>query len=580
MPNLQALRWVNPNLVWSTVVAQSLVQAGIKTVCISPGSRSTPLVVAISAEPDLETVIQIDERSSSFFALGLAKSRNQPVALLCTSGTAAANYLPAIIEAHYSQVPLLVLTADRPPELRDCGAGQTIDQIKLYGNYVRYFFEVGKPELTTLRLAQVRSLILRASQISQTNPPGVVHLNFAFADPLAPLPVEFPPEILTEIQNWPREPLELKPQVAHPDLITRLAHTIRDHPQGLIMVGGGHDLSPVESSLVQLATCSGYPLLAEATGISRRACLSTYDSFLRSPNLNLEPQLVLRFGAVPTTKIWQQWLSNYPNCKQIIIGNPINNDPSHRAQEFLPVDPADLSYRLLDQLGQHQPDLTWQQQFRNLDQQVKTNLAQFLDPIADLFEGKIYWELVKCLPAHSQIFVASSSAIRDLDTFFHPPQPVRVLANRGANGIDGTLSTALGASWDPRHAPSLLITGDLAFIHDLNGLLAAMQYQIKLTVLLINNNGGGIFQMLPIANFDPPFREFFTTPHQLNFESLVPAYGGKYDQICEWAEFAPKLIDALTQDGLTVLEIKTDASASNRWRQAWYQQITELIKNG
>ncbi|MDX1976922.1 MAG: 2-succinyl-5-enolpyruvyl-6-hydroxy-3-cyclohexene-1-carboxylic-acid synthase [Pseudanabaenaceae cyanobacterium bins.68] len=574
MSNLQDLRWANPNLVWSTAVAQGLVQAGVKTVCISPGSRSTPLVVAIAAEPQLEAIVQIDERSSSFFALGLAKARNQPVALLCTSGTAAANYFAAIIEAHYSQVPLLVLTADRPPELRDCGAGQTIDQIKLYGNYVRYFFEVGKPEITEQRLSQVRSLILKASQISQTNPAGVVHLNFAFADPLAPIAVAFTPaeaQILPKVQNWQGKPLRIMPQVAHPDLITDLAQVISDRSQGLIMVGGGHGLADLEPSLIELAARSGYPLLTEATGINRRAGLSTYDSFLRS--LDLEPQLILRFGAVPTSKAWHQWLSRYPNCKQIVIGNPINNDPSHRASEFWPVDPADLSDRLSHKLAHHQPDYTWHQQFQALDHLVKTQLESFIQPISHLFEGKIYHLLAKCLPAHSQIFVASSSAIRDLDTFFHPQQPVRVLANRGANGIDGTLSTALGASLDRPSCPNLLIIGDLAFYHDLNGLLAAKQYQIDLTVILINNNGGGIFQMLPIAAFNPPFEQFFTTPHHLDFAPIIQAYGGEYDQIHSWAEFIPKITNALARSGLKVLELKTNAEYSQQLRQAWDQQL-------
>ena len=584
---LEDLRFRNPNLIWSTVVADTLVRAGVKTVCISPGSRSAPLVVAIAAQArlqnSLEALVHIDERCGSFFALGLAKATKTPVVLLCTSGTAAANYFPAIIEAYYSQVPLIVLTADRPPELRDCGAGQTIDQIKIYGEYVRYFFEVGKPEMSELRLQQVRSLIYRAVQICQSPQSGVVHLNFAFADPLAPVYQEVAAPIVSLTKSWlaasPTHPQSLITNLADQATVSAIANQIQLAQTGIIVVGGFSQAAPgFEQSVKKLAEITGFPLFAEATGICRGDTISTYDFFLRSPELDFLPELIIRFGEMPTSKSFFKWLNRFPDSQQIIIGSPINNDPTYGNTQFLPVDALNLSDRLLEILT-HRPQ---NPKFSQLHLLIKETISEFMAPIAELFEGKIYHELAQWLPNHLQIYVASSSAIRDLDAFFHGMQQIKFLANRGANGIEGTISSALGASWTSE-IPNILICGDLAFYHDLNGLMAAKQYSIDLTIILINNDGGGVFQMLPIAEFDPPYEQFFATPHGLDFAPIVQAYGCKYHLIQTWTEFQTLTLQSLIEPGVKVLELKTNRHQSHSLRQECDRliqlKISEYLKS-
>jgi 2-succinyl-5-enolpyruvyl-6-hydroxy-3-cyclohexene-1-carboxylate synthase len=588
----------NRNTLWAKIVAEELYRSGVRTVCASPGSRSTPLIAAFAAHPDLEVLIHIDERSGSFFALGNAKQHTIPVALLCTSGTAAANYYPAAIEAFYSGIPLVILTADRPPELRDCGAGQTIDQIKLYGDRVRYFFEVGTPVVSEFQLRHLRSLVSHAVSIAigaAELPAGPVHLNFAFADPLPPIyvPNDVPEHLETSSplawygRNSGGEQGAYSRTIAGKailsnEAIATIANQITICPKGVIVVGVYDAPTGFASAVRRLAQVTGYPLLVEATGLDRQGAIGRYDSFLRSAVFarNYAPELVMRFGAMPTSKNYQLWLEQHIQCRQIAIGNGSNSDPTHGLMQFINADTTIFCKQLADYLDLHTltdwQNKLWRAEFDRAEAIAANTIDRFLASTDILFEGKVYAELAKWLPDDACIYIASSTPIRDLDTFLQPQQRLSVLANRGANGIDGTVSSALGAAWR-HHQPVILICGDLAFYHDLNGLMAAKQYNISLTIILINNNGGGIFELLPIANFEPPFEQCFGTPHGLNFAPIVTAYGCDYILVQDWEHFRQSVLASLYQSGTQVIEIESDRKRDKQLRQNLWQSIAETV---
>ncbi|WP_271251956.1 2-succinyl-5-enolpyruvyl-6-hydroxy-3-cyclohexene-1-carboxylic-acid synthase [Pseudanabaena sp. Chao 1811] len=586
----------NRNTLWASIVAEELYRSGVRTVCISPGSRSTPLVIAFAElrdrHSDFRILVHIDERSSSFFALGLAKVQMAPVVLLCTSGTAAANYYPAIIEAYYSRIPLVVLTADRPPEMRDCGSGQTIDQINIYGKHVRYFFEVGTPEIIGFRLRYLRSLISRTVSIAVgkgDTPAGAVHLNFPFADPMPPIPV--PTDIPEDLALSSPEAIFGNPSGgAYSQIITgmraidtnaiaAIANQIISHPKGVIVVGVYDAPNDFLASVRRLARATGYPLLIEATGAHRRDEIGHYDSFLRSPNFckTHAPEIVIRFGAMPTSKSYMLWLERHISCQQIVVGST-NSDPTHGITQSLNIYPATFCEQLANYLENY-AQTAWQDKQWRLDFELAESIAEHtindaLGAIEELFDGKVYAELAQILPANSHIYVASSTPIRDLDTFFHSDRPIKVLANRGANGIDGTISSALGAAWGCDQ-PMVLICGDLAFYHDLNGLLAAKKYDISLTIILLNNDGGGIFNLLPISKFEDTFEEFFGTAHGIDFAPIISAYNCKHVLIQDWQHFHKALTNSLESQGTQVLEIKSDRQRNKELHFSIWNQVIE-----
>jgi 2-succinyl-5-enolpyruvyl-6-hydroxy-3-cyclohexene-1-carboxylate synthase len=586
----------NRNTLWASIVVEELYRSGVRTVCISPGSRSTPLVIAFAELrdrcPDFQILVHIDERSSSFFALGVAKVQMAPVALLCTSGTAAANYYPAVIEAYYSRIPLIVLTADRPPEMRDCGSGQTIDQINIYGKYVRYFFEVGTPEIIGFRLRYLRSLISRSISIAigkGDTPAGAIHLNFPFADPMSPVAV--PNDVPEDIALSSPEAMFGNPSGgAYSQIITgmrslknnaiaTIANQIISHPKGAIVVGV-YDAPPEFLDAVRrLARATGYPLLIEATGAHRRDEIGHYDSFLRSPNFckTHAPEIVIRFGAMPTSKSYMLWLERHIGCQQLIVGST-NSDPTHGLTIALNTYPVSFCEQLANYLENYaQPafqDKQWRLDFELAESIAEHEITNFLSTINELFDGKVYAELSQILPADSYIYIASSTPIRDLDTFFHSDRPVTVLANRGANGIDGTISSALGAAWGCDR-PMILICGDLAFYHDLNGLLATKKYNISLTVILLNNDGGGIFNLLPISKFENTFEEFFGTAHGLDFAPIINAYGCEHILVRDWTHFRDAFLYSIETKGTQVLEIRSDRKRNQEIHFAIWNRVIE-----
>lgn len=567
----------NTNSVWSSVLEETLQRLGLTTAVVCPGSRSAPLAMAFASHPLIEAIPVLDERSAAFFALGIARRNQAPVVLVCTSGTAGANFYPAVIEARESRVPLLVLTADRPPELRDCNAGQAIDQHKLYGTFPNWQTELALPSLDLSLLAYLRQTITHAWEQTQYPVPGPVHLNLPFRDPLAPIPepqarsltltfdsktffTSLASPCIPACDAWQTPPASLLPADWHTST------------HGVIIAGPAQPRSPDHycQAIAQLSKALGYPVLAEGLSPLRNYAdlnphlVSTYDLILRNPVLaeKLAPEVVIRIGEMPTSKQLRTWLEATRPRQWIVDPDGRNLDPLHGRSSHLRIGVEALPQLLPTAAKASSPYLDL---WCSAETQVRQRLDRTLAETEHLFEGKAAWLLSKVLPPATPLFISSSMPVRDVE-FFWAPGTARITPyfNRGANGIGGSLSTALGVAH--RQQSSVMLTGDLSLLHDTNGFLIRNQFVGHLTIVLINNDGGGIFEMLPIARFDPPFETFFAMPQSIDFAQLCATYGVEHEQITGWEQLE-QWLNPLPTSGIRVLEVRTNRKVDAVWRQ-------------
>ncbi len=618
----------NRNTFWASVFAGELARGGVRHACISPGSRSTPLTLALATQPEIETFTLLDERGAAFFALGLAKASGRPAALVCTSGTAAANYLPAVVEASMGKVPLLVLTADRPPLLRDTGAGQAIDQLKLYGNMTRWFFEVGEPVIRDRDLRRLRQLAAQALATAggkTAAPAGPVHLNFPFRKPLEaqPVPEDFPaglgdhPLAVSGVPDAPFSFASSGPAQADGAAVESIAAQVLAAPRGLILCGPMTGISPDggpggsggsgeenawPAAVSALARLAGYPILAEPPsgvidGRAGAAAIPHAELVLQAPAFRekLAPQLVLRFGGMPTGKAAQTLLAEHADCALVLINEEgAWLDTTHHPAQLVRADPAMFCRQLSGRLealkeGQSEgrpPDSSWSDAFAEAGAVAGRTLSALYETpppeglAGEWFEGRVFAELASLVPEEAIQFTASSMPVRDLAAFTPlSGWAAHHLVNRGANGIDGTLSSALGAALAHRKtgAPSVLVTGDVAFHHDANALLAARQYDIPLTMVLINNDGGGIFEMLPIAEYGELHETYFGTPHGIDFASLCEAYGVPHHLPDDWDVFRQLVRDGLASGGPSVIEVRSERRKNHALHLKVRQAVADAL---
>jgi 2-succinyl-5-enolpyruvyl-6-hydroxy-3-cyclohexene-1-carboxylate synthase len=579
----------NINTVWASILAQTLKYLGLTTAVICPGSRSTPLAVAFAQQQEIEAIPVLDERSASFFALGMAKATARPVVLVCTSGTAGANFYPAIIEARESRVPLLILTADRPPELRDCHSGQTIDQLKLYGNYPNWQTELALPSVGIGRLRYLRQTLIHAWERSLFPTPGPVHLNIPFRDPLAPLhqldpdTLPSPFELEEFFTNLSHSPLPITPS-PFPLPLQKWQQCDR----GIIIAGLAQPQHPREycDAIAQLSQTLKWPVLAEGLSPVRNYAdlnpylISTYDLILRNRQLaqQLASKIVIQIGELPTSKELRTWLDQYQPQRWVIDASHHNLDPLHGKTTHLRTTIEQLATTIPPLFkGGLEGDRTsdYLARWCAVEAKVRSEVDQAMATMTQLFEGKAAWLLSQTLPPETPLFIANSMPVRDVEFFWKPGNTgVRPYFNRGANGIDGTLSTALGIAH--HHQSSVMLTGDLALLHDTNGFLLKNKFIGHLTIVLINNNGGGIFEMLPISKFDPPFEEFFATPQDINFAQLCVTYGVEHQLIQSWEQLR-ELLNPLHSQGIRVLELRTNRKADARWRKKYLVKLAADI---
>lgn len=552
----------------------ALGDAGVRHVCACPGSRSTPLAIAFARQRRTQLWMHLDERSAAFFALGLARASRAPVALLATSGTAAANFFPAIVEANLARVPLVVLTADRPHELRDNGAPQTIDQLRLYGQHVKWFVDLPEPDGTDQQINLVSTLAARAVATACADPSGPVHLNWPFREPLVPARSQ---------RQWTM-PVRVRIGELAPDRATveELADELAQHARGLIVVGPQDDPLLAES-VTNLARQLNYPVLADALSGVRRGphgdatLIDGYDAFLRDSAMAeaLAPELVLRIGAIPTSKVLQQFVER---TRQIVVDPGGWREPSNLASLVVHADPRLLCEALLSKTLRRN-DSEWSARWRHVNDATRRAIDAHHAEQAELSEGRVFRQLADLLPEGSLIYAGNSMPVRDLDTFLpRSPSALRCLANRGANGIDGVVSSALGASAATR-GQVVLVIGDISFYHDLNGLLAARKHALDLLVVLLNNDGGGIFSFLPQAEQDEEsFELLFGTPHGLDFHPFVEGYGGWFARVEDWAGFDAEVARALKDGGLQVVEVPTDRARNVEQHRAVWRAVSEALK--
>lgn len=559
-----------------------LAKNGVTDVVISPGSRSTPLAMTAVEHPDLQDWVIIDERSAAFFALGMAKQTKRPTALICTSGTAAANYYPALIEAYYSRVPLVVLTADRPHELRDVGAPQAIEQIDMYGKYPKWFHEMALPEATRASLDYARSKATRAVTVAGSSNAGPVHLNFPLREPLTP---DFAIDNLWGNRNQDTfHPVYDGMKRLTEEMFHHLSTKISDKERGVILCGPQMD-SSLAALVTALAESWQLPILADPLSQvrsgdhSKQNIIESYDAFLRHEDIRdyFKPDFIIRFGAMPVSKALLFYVKENSQADQFIIEETKGyRDPTGIASEFIYADPVQFCEDALAFLPKlSSVESTWLKSWQQANQTAKTYLNQKND--GPVTEGEAVRALCEVTPEESYLYVGNSMAVRDIDTFLLSTEKnIHLLANRGVNGIDGMVSSGLGAAANAQ-VPVTLVIGDLSFFHDLNGLLAAKHYQLNVTVLLINNDGGGIFSFLPQSEDGKHFEKLFGTPLGIELEPAIKMYGGCY-QLADTEEDVKNMLEhAYRDEGLTVIEVKTDRTENAKWHRALWNEIQQDI---
>ena len=569
---------MNPSTALARVLVDELARCGLAEAVVAPGSRSTPLALALVAHPGIRVHVRVDERSASFLALGLARASRRPVAVVCTSGTAAANFHPAVMEADESGVPLLVLTADRPPELRGTGANQTVDQIGLYGGAVRMFAEVGTPDPAPGMVAYWRSLSCRAWAAAQGGRPGPVHLNVAFRDPLTPdQPAGGGPE-------WSM-PLDGRgdggPWISRPGPHTEPApHVLPDVERGVIVCGDG-DYDPVP--FLALAELTGWPLLAEPTSNARRSgAISTSRQLLAVPGFvdAHTPELVVSVGK---PNLSRQILAYLRRAERhvVVTSSTVGDAAAGLLNDFSdPVRTAtDVVAAVAPPAGLNwdEPARTdWSRSWERAEAIARAAVDGVLDAEETLTEPRLARDLASQMTAGSLLFAGSSMPIRDLDATMRPRCGVRLVGNRGVSGIDGTVSTAIGAalahqSEGEGHAYALL--GDLALLHDQNGLIIGPgEPRPDLAIVVVNNDGGGIFSGLEQAGH-PDFERVFGTPHGVSMERVAAVADLPYTRV-EWATDLPK---ALLGEGLRIIEVCTQRAGSAALRRRLQDTVDTAV---
>lgn len=553
----------------------SLYQAGVKDVVVSPGSRSTPLAYAFAHTKEFTMYRQVDERSAAFLALGIAKASAQPVVLVCTSGTAAANYFPAIVEAKLARVPLIVLTADRPHELREVGAPQAIAQPNLYGQQVKWSVDFPIPDEFPNTLPFIERHIARAIAIATTAPAGPVHVNVPFREPLL---IDFQ-EKLPGITFYESMSQDIKP---NEHAMNGLEAMIENAKKGILIIGEmaqSTDLKVVWNFIRHLQ----WPVLVESLSHLRgnvpndcvEYIIDQYDALLKSETFKqlIVPDTVIRFGAQPVSKPLMQFLTKVnPQNYVVIDEDPMFRDSlaitTHHIQSTIGSWIDDIQLKTIN------TDLTYVQKWLEANHIATSYIETYIQEESD--EGALTATLFKNLPENSNLFASSSMPIRDVDTFFQKTEKdIRIYANRGANGIDGVVSTAIGTQLATDRDCYLLI-GDLAFLHDSNGLIASRYQHCDMTIVILNNDGGGIFSYLSQATVEQHYEELFGTPSGLQFDHLAKMYDAQYIAVQTKEELA-EVLKTPKQKPIRIIEVFTDRPHNVQAHRKLWDSISKEI---
>ena len=569
---------VSPQL--AAVLIDELARAGVTDACLAPGSRSTPLAMAVFADERIRLHVRHDERSASFLAVGLARATSRPVAVICTSGSAVANLHPAVVEADASRVPLLLLTADRPPELRGTGANQTTDQLKIFGSAVRWFCEMGAPEgglVQYWRSAASRACAEARGALG--GPAGPVHLNLPLREPLVPAAGD---EVDPGLGGRPNgapwtatgDPRQAPAAVDLSELVEQIQATER----GLLVVGET-DTDP--RPLRALAEAAGWPLLAEPQSGARagRCAVTTYDYLLRDAPFAAEhdPDFVVIVGKIGLSKTLLAWLS--PDIPQVLIDrNGSWLDPSRSLGRVITADPAATASAVVDDLLERSGS-AWLDSWLAAEHSVRHEIDDLLDDLQAPTEPRTARDLAAVLPAGAALTVASSMPVRDLALYAQPRTGLRVVANRGTSGIDGFVSTAMGVAAG-HEGPAFALAGDLSLLHDQNGFLPSPTGRPDIVFVVVNNDGGGIFSFLPQASYPHGYETLFGTPHGIDFQQLAAVYDIGHRRIERAADLADAVMGASVAGGVQLVEVRTDRVANLELHRRLEHAAVQALADG
>ncbi len=593
----------NINTLWARLIVDEFARCGLRRVCISPGSRSTPLVVAFAAHPDIDDISIIDERSAGFFALGLARAEKRPTALVCTSGTAAAHYMPALCEAFHSELPLLILSADRPRRLQDCGASQAMDQIKLYGDKVRWFHQMGRPEATADNLRYARATACRAFARATGPVAGPVHLNIPFRKPLEPIDVgadhrdRIPETLFREAAlavegrevGRPFITIERARRRADEAIVESAAEFFENAERPLILAGADHGAQRYSAALCALARRAKIPIIAESTAGLRGldddggVVFGTGDFLFESSLYDNagRPDLLIRTGRAPISWSIQRRLDTWADVPQLAVScREELAAPGHLVGRQIIADERTLFETIAAQLPE-KPASQWLNCHRGADESASAALERILQNSEGAHSSAHIWHaLGESLPDGASLFVSNSMPIRDIDSFMSRcPTGVDVTFNRGLNGIDGVVSTGLAvakARQEESGNPTVIVVGDVALRHDLSALRLADELSIDATIVVLDNDGGAIFEMLPIADFDGVYEEHFATGGRRRLDDgCVAPLACVQPADCD--EFRRALHQSIEEPGTQVVLMRTDRSGDIAFRRRTLSRVADHI---
>lgn len=572
---------INRNLVWTDIFVRQLEKCGVKNVCISPGSRNTPLVIAFSKSKKIKKFVNVDERSSAFFALGISKAEKKPAVLVTTSGTAVANLYPAIIEAYNSRIPLIILTADRPSYLANTGANQTINQIDIFKNHIRKFYNLELPDLTKKSITGLKKIAVDAYLTAAENDVGPVHINFPFEKPFEPS--AYTDEISNSTLDEFAKLLEPQKNFSKKINLDKTIAEIKKSKRGIIILGGSNYKKEFLTNLIRLSAKLKFPILAEGNSSTRfyksesDLIIANHTAFLRSDEIKkeLDPDLILHFGSAPATNTLLQFIESSRSEKIFINKFGDLNDPSRTAHKLIKCDELEFVKVIYNNTAINKVS-DFSKKYSALDKIVENEKAKYFQENKIKIEPNLIKIITELIPQDSNLFVSNSMPVRDFDFFASKNNKnISVYTNRGASGIDGIISTAAGVAKSSTNETYLII-GDLAFYHDTNGLQILAQNKIPLKIILINNSGGRIFNLLPIANEKIDFDKYFRTELEIDFKSLVKAHKGNYRLIKSFTEL--KSFINSKSESFSIAEVITNTEASIKFRKTFWNKSVEECK--
>jgi 2-succinyl-5-enolpyruvyl-6-hydroxy-3-cyclohexene-1-carboxylate synthase len=562
---------------WARLLVESLADAGLREAVISPGSRSTPLACAALASSRLRCTSVVDERSAGFHALGFARVTGRPAAVICTSGSAAANYFPAVVEAAMARVPLLVVTADRPPELQDCSASQTLDQIKLYGGYVRRFVELGMPDPSPAALIGLRRRAVQSLLDTFTSEPGPVHVNFRARKPLEPAAAASHQavELTRRVDEILRSPATARAEArvgATEVDVGALADACTADEHGLIVCGpAAIGTSRAGTAVARLAVATGFPVFAEATSqlrfdgttdLAPGLTLDGLDVMLRSSGFRdaFQPRVVLEVGDPPTSGAWERLVAARPELSRHVVAAHGWPDPHGTARSLTIADVEDTVSRLASDVGSRRrpPATQWAELLARANHAAWAAVDEALAAEPAISEIGAVRAVVAAMPRGALLCVGNSLPVRHLDVACraNPDAKLMVGSQRGVSGIDGLVSGAAGAARAAKR-PTAALIGDVSALHDLGGFAAARDVEVPLVVVVLNNDGGRIFEQLPLVEAGLPDAalRFWTTPHAMHFDALANLFRLRYERTTTLAELRAALDAGLRVQGCTLIEV-------------------------